>query len=400
MLRQLEINEREERRETKRYERMVGYAVMVTIIALAIMMFGLTMLYSASYATRGSAYFIAQSVWAVISVIAMIAVIFFGYRRIGNWSKWLMLLLIVLLIAAIFGPPINGAHRWIALNLGGRDLRFQPSEMAKPVLALFAAKALSDHFRQVGDWKQWRIFIKPFALVGLTLLLVLAGRDLGTTALLGGGMFVLIVLSGIQKRFWIVPLLAGAALLYTVVQISPVRMARVTSFMDPERFSDDNGYQLWHSLLALGSGDWSGLGFMESKMKLLYLPESHTDFILAVCGEELGFIGMTGVILGYLLLGWFGFKVALGAHSRYGMLLAGTLTATILLQAAINIGVVAGALPTKGIPAPLISYGGSNLLMTMIMVGLIVSVALESIPGLTDNWWGRSAPAEPGSDNL
>ena len=165
-------------------------------------------------------------------------------------------------------------------------------------------------------------------------------------------------------------------------------MSRVTSFTNPgnEELRDSDGYQLWNSLLALGSGGWDGVGFMESRMKQRYLPESHTDFILAVVGEELGLIGLLCVIAGYLLFGYFGMKIALNSRSRYGMLLAQTITLIIVLQAAINIGVVSGALPTKGISAPLISYGGSNLLMNMVMVGLLVSVGLENVPGLTDKW--------------
>jgi len=191
-----------------------------------------------------------------------------------------------------------------------------------------------------------------------------------------------------QKRFFILIPFLLALLAFYLWKFDPERLSRVTSFTNPGDMAlrESDGYQLWNSLLALGSGGWGGIGFMESRMKLRYLPEAHTDFILAVVGEELGYIGLLAVIAAYLLLGYFGMRIALNSRSRFGMLLAQTITLIILLQAGINIGVVSGALPTKGISAPLISYGGSNLLINMIMVGLLVSIGLENVPGLTDNW--------------
>jgi cell division protein FtsW len=207
-------------------------------------------------------------------------------------------------------------------------------------------------------------------------------------------MIALLFSAGIQKRLLMVIPIGIALVALYLLFLDPERLSRVTSFTDPgnTELQAGDGYQLWNSLLALGSGGWTGVGFMESKMKQLYLPESHTDFILAVVGEELGYIGLLGVIAGYLLFGYFGLKIALNSRSRFGMLLAVTITSLIVLQAGINIGVVSGALPTKGISAPMISYGGSNLLMNMIMVGLLVSVGLENVPGLTDNWPWRKNP--------
>ena len=205
-------------------------------------------------------------------------------------------------------------------------------------------------------------------------------------------MFSLAYSSGVPKKFLISAAALGllAASVY-VLKYDAERLSRVVSFTNPgeESMRDTDGYQLWNSLLALGSGGWTGVGFMEGLMKHKYLPEAHTDFILAVVGEELGYLGLIGVIITYLALGFFGMKIALNSRSRMGMLLAQTITFIILVQAAINIGVVSGALPTKGISAPLISYGGSNLLINMIMIGLLISVGLENVPGLTDKWPGR-----------
>ena len=378
------VNDINQRQDSKSY----SYALTAGFLALMIMMFGLTMLYSTSFATVGEKFFHAQLKWAVISVFAMGGVIFIGYKRISSWSLWLMAVVAVLLVwAAFFSKEINGANRWIIIP--GMSMRFQPSEMAKVVLALFGAKVVSEHLRDVCSYK--KLFTQmwlPVAMIFCILGLVVCGKDLGTTLLLATAMFSLFFAAGLQKRFLLViPVFLTILVLYLVF-LDPERMSRAISFWNPgeQSLRAADGYQLWNSWLALGSGGWTGIGFMESRMKHSYLPEAHTDFILAVVGEELGYIGLICVILAYIAFGYFGMKIALNSRSRSGMLLAQTITLIIVLQAAINIGVVSGGLPTKGISAPLISYGGSNLLMNMVMVGLLVSVGLENVPGLTDNW--------------
>lgn len=387
MLQQFEVTELVNDINRHQDGKSFSYALAAGFFALMIMMFGLTMLYSTSFATVGEKFFHAQMKWAVISIFAMGGVIFVGYRRIGSWSLWLMGVLAVLLIwAAFFSPTINGANRWIVIP--GVSMRFQPSEMAKVVLSLFGAKVVSDHLRSVSNWRQFKNLLLPGAMIAAILLLVVCGRDLGTTLLLTAAMLSLLFAGGLQKRFLLLVPVGIALLAMYLIFCDPERLSRVATFWNPgdKDLRAADGYQLWNSLLALGSGGWDGIGFMESRMKQSYLPEAHTDFILAVVGEELGYIGLLCVIAGYIAFGYFGMKIALNSRSRFGMLLAQTITLIIVLQAAINIGVVSGALPTKGISAPLISYGGSNLLMNMIMVGLLVSVGLENVPGLTDNW--------------
>ena len=388
MLKQQEVAELVSDINRRKDGRSFSYALAAGFFALLIMMFGLTMLYSTSFATVGEKFFHAQLKWAVISLFAMGGVIFIGYKRLGAWSPWMMGVLAILLIwAAFFSPSINGANRWIVIP--GVSMRFQPSEMAKVVLALFGAKVVSDQLRSVANWRT--LFTQmwlPVLMIGGILGLVICGKDLGTTLLLSAAMFLMFFSAGLQKRFWLLVPLFIVVLACYIIFLDPERMSRTVSFWNPgnESLRSSDGYQLWNSWLALGSGGWTGIGFMESRMKQSYLPEAHTDFILAVVGEELGYIGMLCVIAAYLTFGYFGMKIALNSRSRFGMLLAQTITLIIVLQAAINIGVISGALPTKGISAPLISYGGSNLLMNMIMVGLLVSVGLENVPGLTDNW--------------
>ena len=173
-----------------------------------------------------------------------------------------------------------------------------------------------------------------------------------------------------------------------IVWFDPVRLARITSFLRPEDVQREEGYQLWNSLLALGSGGWFGIGFMESRLKARYLPEAHTDFILAIVGEELGLVAMAGVVLLYLAFTWFGLRIATRATSRLGMLLGFGLTLGISLQAWINLLVVTGTAPTKGMPAPFISYGGSNMMASLIAVGLLVSIAADAAyPCYNERYW-------------
>ena len=164
----------------------------------------------------------------------------------------------------------------------------------------------------------------------------------------------------------------------------------MTIFLDPERSQDQEGYQLWNSFLALGSGSWLGVGLGFSRLKAKYLPEAHTDFIIAIIGEEVGYVGVLGVILLYLAWGFFAFRIALGARTRTGMLLGCALTLGVVLQAIINLGVVSGVLPTKGMPAPFISYGGSNMVCSLLAVGLLVSIAMDSrVPDYQKLMWRR-----------
>jgi cell division protein FtsW len=157
-----------------------------------------------------------------------------------------------------------------------------------------------------------------------------------------------------------------------------MRWGRMTIFLEPEINQRAGGYQLWNSLLALGSGSWQGLGLTDSRLKASYLPEAHTDFIIAIIGEELGYLGVMSVILFYILWGFFAFRIAMSARNRTGMLLGCALTLGVLFQAIINLGVVSGMFPTKGMPAPFISYGGSNMVCSLVATGFLVSIALDS----------------------
>jgi len=339
-------------------------------------------------------YFKKQLIWGGVGLVIGCATILIGYRRLVNWSPWFMILAVLLLIAALGFPAVKGAHRWIKIPHIGN---IQPSELAKLAMALFLARFCADKMRNVSNftlwgglrallkgnlqvfWSEWGAMINVCAWCGILMVMVMVGKDLGTTTLLGIVLVSTLFLAGLKLRYVVVPVICVPPLaVYIIKHHDPMRWARITSFLNPEQYLKDDGYQLWNSLLALGSGGWSGVGFMASRLKHKYLPEAHTDFILSIVGEELGMVGLCCVVVCYLVILFAAVKIAINASTRQGMFLGSSLAALVSLQAFINIGVVSGMLPTKGMPAPFISYGGSNLLMSMVATSLLLSIALDT----------------------
>lgn len=355
---------------------MRGLLVVVTLIVV----FGLTMLYSASYNTDGLKYFRNQIVWAAMGGIGGAVAFLIGYRKLASWSTILMGgAFLLLLVAAFCFPAINGANRWIKFRLPGLEMTLQPSEFAKIAVALFVAKYCSENIRTFNHLRGRRGILPLLGITGAVICGILIGRDFGTTALVMTVAVAITVMAGLRWYYLAIPaMFAGMAALY-VVLFDSNRLSRVTTFLRPEETRSGGGYQLWNSLLAFGSGGWTGVGFMESRLKQKYLPEQHTDFILAIVGEELGLIGMLFVLALYVLFTWFGLRISMNSRSRLGMLLGCGLTLGISLQAAINIAVVTGAAPTKGMPAAFISYGGSNIMASLIAVGIIASIAFDNV---------------------
>ena len=356
--------------------------VVFILFALMITLFGLIMLYSTSFVTQGSSYFTKQLMWMIIGLFGGIAAIAIGYKRLSDWSPYMMGVLVLLLVWALFCKPINGARRWI--QFAGFTL--QPSELGKVVITLFMAKFLASRTRDLESEPFRKVMFPSGIWVAPTVLLVLFGEDLGTTVLLGSLYLLMLFVAGMRLRY-ILPFalaLPPAAVLF-IKHFDAMRWSRLTVFMDAEAYKATSGYQLWNSLLALGSGGWTGVGFTESRIKLLYLPENHTDFILSIVGEELGFVTLLTVIVAYLTLVFVGLRISVKARTRQGMLIAFGMSIFIGMQALINIGVITAAFPTKGMPAPMISYGGSNLLACLIAAGCVASVAIDSaVPDYPD----------------
>ncbi len=360
------------------------------LFAFMITLFGLIMLYSTSFVTQGSSYFRKQLMWMFIGLAGGAGTILIGNKRLCDWSPLMIIVLELLLVWALFCKPINGARRWI--QVAGFTL--QPSELGKVVITLFMARFLASHTRALESEPFKKVMIPTGFWVGPVILLVLAGEDLGTTVLLGSLYLLMLFVAGMRLRY-ILPfaLILPPTAILVIKQFDAMRWSRLTVFMDAEAYKMTSGYQLWNSLLALGSGGWTGVGFTESRLKLMYLPENHTDFILSIVGEELGFITLLTVIVAYLILVYVGLRISVKARTRQGMLIAFGMSIFIGMQALINIGVITAAFPTKGMPAPMISYGGSNLLACLIAAACVAGVAIDSaIPDYPDKllaWAGK-----------
>jgi cell division protein FtsW len=364
--------------------RSLNSAIAVFLIVSTAILFGLTVLYSTSYGVAGPMYFKKQLIWGGLGATGGIAVFLLGYKRLVALSPLFMIISIILLAIALFFPAIKGAHRWIQIPGIGS---IQPSEYAKLAIALYLARYCSDKMRNINSWSFKTGFLPVCAFCGAVMGMILLGRDLGTTVLTGIVLVMILFVSGLKFRILSIPVLfLPPALLYGIKQVDAVRWARIKSFLNPEAYISEDGYQLWNSFLALGSGGWTGVGFMNSRLKHKYLPEAHTDFILSIVGEELGLAGMLFVVILYISFAIAGAIISMNANSRQGMILGFALTALISLQAFINIGVISGGLPTKGMPAPFISYGGSNLVVCMLATALLLSIAIETArPGFNNN---------------
>jgi cell division protein FtsW len=365
---------------------------------VAMVAFGLLMLYSASSVNAEKAlhsgwhFVLRQLGWAVVSVSVMMTLKRTSYRKFqerpvafGVIGVVLMLLLVVYFVDSVH-------HRW--LRLGG-PFGVQPSELAKPALVIFLAFFVSWRARAINNT---RYTLVPAAIATGFVIFGVVVADLGT-AVLGAAAAAVFFVAGLEWRYCG---LAGAVALAGVVVfifIEPYRLGRVVRFVDPnltriEKIdpggrlkaylqsnmdkslgTHDTNYQLEQSQIAVGAGGPAGLGLMNGRQKLLYLPEAHTDFIYAVVGEELGMFGSVGLLIGFAVLFWRGLRAAFRMGDDFGRYLALGATVVVVVQALMNMSVVLGMMPTKGIPLPMISYGGSSLLSTLALLGILMNVA-------------------------
>ncbi|MCH2205962.1 MAG: putative lipid II flippase FtsW [Lentisphaerales bacterium] len=325
---------------------------------------------------------IRQLTFIAIGGFTAVFLHYFDYRTLCRMSRIFMGIIAVLLLYLAIANAlkknlpmvrsIKGAYRWIRFG----SLSIQPSEFAKIAIILFMADYYHRFNRHSGTFL--RGFLVPCIPVGIIGFLIIAGGSLSVTMITACMVMGLLFICGVRMRWLALVAAGGIGIFYSMINIFPERMRRVTSFMDPEAVAQGEGYQLWNSLLALGSGGPYGRGFTESRMKLEYLPEAHNDFILSIVGEELGFVGLCVVILLYLAFLYGSFKIAAEATDYRGMIVATGLGLGICLHGMVNIGVISGALPTTGVTAPFLSYGGSSMLSALISVGIIMSVARES----------------------
>jgi cell division protein FtsW len=339
---------------------------------------GIVMVYSASaiMATdrfRDPYFFLKkQLVWALLGAAGLLAVLRVDYRRLERW-QWPILggaaVLLLLVLVPPFAHPINGTRRWLRLGV----ISFQPAELAKLALVVYLAAYLARKREGLTDF--WRGVMPPLAIAGVFALLVLAQPDLGNCLTLIIVTFGLLFLAGVRLHHLLLLLAPALPLLMIAIWIAPYRLRRITTFLDPWADQRGGGFQIIQSWLALGSGGLFGQGIGESKQKLFYLPESHTDFIFAVVGEELGLVGALGILALFAVLIWRGLRVGVRAPDAFGAYLALGITVLIATQTLVNLGVVTGSLPTKGLPLPFISFGGSALLMTMLSTGVLLNIS-------------------------
>jgi cell division protein FtsW len=349
------------------------------VLTLCLVAVSVVMVYSASAVRAANDpryssdyhFLLRQGIWALMGFGAMFFVMRIDYRFYRRPIViWGLLGVTAILLVAVFSfPEINGTKRWISLGFAS----LQPSELAKLSVILFAAAVLDRRMHRIHEVRE---VLLPIGLVTLVVVsMILLQPDYGTSAVILAVAGVMVFMAGLQYR-WVFAaglLLAPAAAVLAVA--SPYRWDRIKAFLNPEADPLGAGYQANQSLIALGSGGLFGRGFMDGIQKRYYLPEAHTDFIYAVIGEEFGLIGTTLILMCFVAIAWRGLRVGLLAPDRFGALLGLGITSVIVLQAFVNLSVVTALAPTKGIPLPFVSSGGSSLLINMIGMGVLLNIS-------------------------
>jgi len=342
-----------------------------------LMLVGLVMIFSAAsvsdFVHYGNSYhhLLRQMMWIVVGSVVMVVLSRFDYRRLKNlammgWWVALGLLLTVQLMGIVRG----GARRWIPLGPLGQ---FQPSEYAKLACVLLVAALVTDWWR--GRLTEKQMLGRVAVFVGVAAVFVLLQKDLGTTAAILLSVVIVLFLGGIRLRWMGVSALVLGVVAAAAILAEPFRLGRLTAFLHPFEYAQGKGYQSVQALLAFGTGGVDGVGLGLSRQKFFYLPEAHTDFILAIVGEEAGLIGTLAICCAFIAFAYAGFRIALGTRDTFGRLLAAGLTAMISTQAVMNMAAVTGLLPVTGKPLPFVSFGGSSMVFTMACVGLVLSVS-------------------------
>jgi len=348
------------------------------IIVLLLLSIGIVMVYSASaiYADQKlgqSTYFLKRHLMHCLAgLVAMFGVMAIPREKLNKLGRPMLLTAVIMLMLVLLpgiGAKIGGARRWFRLW----GVSFQPVEFAKIALVFYLADILS--CKQAKIKKIFSCFLPVLFVLGLVMGLVVLQPDLGTAIVIGMVGVLLFCVAGIPLKYIGSLILGALPVVYFLIFSVPYRRKRIIAFLNPWADSRASGFQLVQSLLALGSGGLFGIGLGHSRQKLFYLPEAHTDFIFSIVGEELGFMGTTGIIILFGLFIWSGMKLALKAEDLFSHLVCVGLVGMIALEAIINIGVASGGLPTKGLPLPFISYGGSSLFFHLIGIGLLLNVS-------------------------
>ncbi len=363
---------------------MQRHAVQIMLLMVAgLAALGLVMLFSTGGFARDSHgdiyHFVKrQALWLCIGTVFATVVAWIDYRHLRR--LWLPLLigstiLLVLCFVPGIGLRINGSSRWIDAGI----MAFQPSEAAKLSAILFLAWWFSRPETRTATFVDGIAY--PLGILSVPLVLILLEVDMGNTALIAATALAVMFVAGAAPR-WLASLTLGGlmSMLALAFFVVDERQGRLLAFLDPEKYALGEGLQQWQALIAFGSGGFDGVGLGEGRQKMLYLPYAHTDFIFPMVGEELGLKATVLVVLAFLVLCLCGLLIAANARDRFGMLLAFGASMLLTLQAAVNIGVTTSLLPNKGMPLPFISYGGSNLVVCLILIGLLVGIHRRGRP--------------------
>ncbi len=368
----------------RRFREIPHYDCHILLPAVALLVIGLVMVYSASahlalYRVGDSYFYLKrQAVFALIGLGCMIAA---KNIKISFYEKMVYPLLILSLIFLILvlipglGHEAGHASRWISLGF----FSFQPSEIAKFALVLYLAQSMAEKKSEMASFT--RGLMPHLAVASIFLLLVVVQPDLGTAVILGTWVMMLLFVGGVRLRYLILLFMASAPVFLWLVLSASYRMKRIFAFLNPWEDPRGIGFQIIHSFLAFGSGGVKGAGLGDGKQKLFYLPEPHTDFILSVAAEELGLFGLLLIIGLFVTVVYYGIAVSLKARDLYSCYLALGISSMMGIQVLINMAVVMGLVPTKGLTLPLLSYGGSSLVMTLFGIGVLLSISSQSKKG-------------------
>jgi len=375
-------------------------AVAIAVVTLVLLLTGLLMSFSASIvdaAQSGDAFSVLrrQATWAAIGVPIFLVVASIDHRA-WRRASWPLLLVAVLFLAVVLVPGLgvtrSGSTRW--LGVGG--LTFQPSELAKVALLLWLADVL-ERKRPEGDrlHSTDHLLLPAVPVLAVIGLLVLMQPDLGTAIVLGLVVGAVLWVEGLDGRWFLALSVAGLGVTTVLALVADYRQDRIRGWLQPELYPLDEGFQPLQSRFALGSGGLFGIGLGESRGKWNFIPNPDTDFVFAVIGEELGLVGGAAVLVAFLALLWLGLHVAYAATDGFGRTVAFGATVAVVGQALINIGTVTGLLPITGVTLPLVSAGGTSLIVTLVLLGILVSVARD--PSVERAPRGRSAQRTPSS---
>ena len=359
-------------------DRILFTATLLLVCASIVMVYSASALVALERFQQPYLFLIKQALWTVLGLAVLGIAMRVDYRTYRNEAFiWGVLAIVALmLVAVLFGGPINGTRRWF--GVGG--LGIQPSELAKLACVLFIALMLERRMHRIDEISY---SLLPIALVvGALVGLILLQPDFGTAMSLLLIMTVMVFAAGLHYRYFIGSVLVVLPLIYIVLVSAPYRRRRLMAFWDPWADPLGDGFQIIQSLIAVGTGGVFGKGLMAGVQKLFYLPEPHTDFIYAVIAEEAGLIGATAILVCFGVIAWRGLRIAVRAEDTFAAFVALGLTTMIVVQAFVNMSVVLGMLPTKGIPLPLVSAGGSSLLINLLGMGMLLNISQhETIEG-------------------